>query len=303
MSDFNSSLPVRTENAGDVIIKVADATIPSQQLKVEADGSINVNASLAAAEIKITDGTDDLAVNTDGSINVVASATDLDIRDLTFATDKVDVSGSSVTVSATNLDIRDLNSATDSVTVVASDLDVRDLAFATDKVDVSGSEVSLSSTTLAALENITVSATDLDVRDLSHAQDSIKVGDGSDFLAINADGSINVRVSDVSATTSVDSYNTASAVAGGASNTHTYTSTGNFYVEQVHASASGKLKIEIQVNGATKFVAFNSTAEPNINIELKQPILATSGQTVTVIRTNRDNQAQDVYSTILGFNA
>lgn len=342
MSDFNSSLPVRTENAGDVIIKVADATIPSQQLKVEADGSINVNAILSAAEIKITDGTDDLAVNADGSINVVATATnldirdlvfatdkvdvsgsevslssaslaalenitvsasDLDIRDLAFATDKVDVSGSSVTVSATNLDIRDLNSATDSITVVAANLDVRDLVFATDKVDVSGSEVSLSSTTLAALENITVSATDLDVRDLSHAQDSVKVGDGSDFLAINADGSINVRVSDVSATTSVDSYNTASAVAGGASNTHTYTSTGNFYVEQVHASASGKLKIEIQVNGATKFVAFNSTAEPNINIELKQPILATSGQTVTVIRTNRDNQAQDVYSTILGFNA
>lgn len=118
---------------------------------------------------------------------VAVSATDLDIRDLAFATDKVDVTGSEVsldaatlaaleniTVSATDLDIRDLAFATDSVTahqggtwtidsitnavtVSATDLDIRDLSFATDSVDVSGSEVSLDAATLAALENITVS--------------------------------------------------------------------------------------------------------------------------------------------------
>ena len=65
------------------------------------------------------------------------------------------------------------------VTVQATNLDIRDLVFATDKVDVSGS-------------NVTVSATDLDIRDLSHLQDSVKVGDGVEFLAINADGSINI---------------------------------------------------------------------------------------------------------------
>jgi hypothetical protein len=53
---------------------------------------------------------------------VPVSATNLDIRDLTFAADKADVSGSSVTVTATNLDIRDLT-------------------FAADKVDTSGSSV------------------------------------------------------------------------------------------------------------------------------------------------------------------
>lgn len=35
-------------------------------------------------------------------------------------------------------------------------------------------------------------AIDLDIRDLSHTQDSVKVGDGTDFLAIAADGSIAV---------------------------------------------------------------------------------------------------------------
>lgn len=90
--------------------------------------------------------------------------------------------GSSLNVNVTN-----------SLSISATDLDIRDLVFATDKVDVSGSVVALDAPTLAALENITVSATDLDIRDLSHSQDSIKIGDGTDFLAINADGSINVN--------------------------------------------------------------------------------------------------------------
>lgn len=42
-----------------------------------------------------------------------------------------------------------------------------------------------------------VSATNLDIRDLTHVSDSVKIGDGTDFLAINADGSINVNGTDV----------------------------------------------------------------------------------------------------------
>jgi hypothetical protein len=118
MADFDSSLPIRTENNGDVVSKICDATVESQQLKVNADGSIDVNASIpAGTKVIITDGTDDLAINADGSINSVVSATDLDIRDLAFATDKVDVTGSDVTVSSlpANVDIRDLTAASDSV--------------------------------------------------------------------------------------------------------------------------------------------------------------------------------------------
>lgn len=113
-----------------------------------------------------------------------------------------------------------VNFSNTTIAVTATDLDIRDLAFATDKVDVSGSEVSLDAATLAALENITVSvsgnvnvtqgtspwvvsATDLDIRDLSHTQDSIKIGDGTDFLAINADGSINVNA-DISVTSGAE---------------------------------------------------------------------------------------------------
>jgi hypothetical protein len=40
---------------------------------------------------------------------------------------------------------------------------------------------------------IEVTATDLDIRDLSAAQDNVAISDGTDTLAINADGSINVN--------------------------------------------------------------------------------------------------------------
>ena len=39
---------------------------------------------------------------------------------------------------------------------------------------------------------ITIEGVDLDIRDLSHTQDSIKIGDGTDFLAIDAAGKIGV---------------------------------------------------------------------------------------------------------------
>lgn len=165
------------------------------------------------ASIQIKDAAGDaLEIGADGSLNVTdnggsltVDAVNLDIRDLAFATDKVDVSGSAVdignvagnvtvlqgtspwVVSATDLDIRNLVFATDkvdvsgsavdignvagTVTVQATNLDIRDLAFATDKVDVSGSEVSLDAGTLAALENITVSASDLDIRQLNGIYD------------------------------------------------------------------------------------------------------------------------------------
>lgn len=46
-------------------------------------------------------------------------------------------------------------------------------------------------------QSITVDASDLDIRDLTAASDSVSIGDGTDTLDINADGSINV-VTDIS---------------------------------------------------------------------------------------------------------
>jgi len=75
-------------------------------------------------------------------------------------------------------------------------------------------EVSLDAATLAALEtvtvqqgtspwvigdgggSITVDGVDFDIRNLTHVSDSMKIGDGTDFLVIESDGSINVNSSE-----------------------------------------------------------------------------------------------------------
>lgn len=152
MADYNSSLPVRTEDAGDVIIKIADSLVPSQQAQVTAARELSV---LASAQPGVDIG--------DVTVNNGAGAAAVNIQD----------GGNSITVDATDLDIRDLSSATDSVTVVATDLDIRDLAFATDKVDASGSAVSITG-------SVVVTATNLDIRDLSSATDSVTAIQGTD---------------------------------------------------------------------------------------------------------------------------
>lgn len=327
-TDFNSRLPVRTEEDGDVVVKIADATVPSQQLKVESDGSINVR-------------------DNGGSLTV--DATDLDIRDLAFATDSVDVSGSVVALDAPTLAALEsitvqngagasavnVQDGGNSITVDAIDLDVRDLVFATDKVDVSGSsDISLSASTLATLESITVQnpsgagavniqdggnsitvdATDLDIRDLSASQDKVQawIRDAAG-AAFSTSNPLPVTVTSAVPGTPIQNYDVAqgagSGVAAGASVNHDYTVTAlkTFDFSRVHAAAAGKMKIEIQVESgvatdvwATKFVGFNSTANPNIDIEVYTPIPVAAGVRVRVIKTNKDNQPTDLYSTIEG---
>lgn len=340
MSDFDSSLPIRTENDGDVVVRLGDGTLPSQQLAIDASGRVTV---------KIQDSTGDTLDSTTGSLHVlvqnaslVVTATDLDIRDLDATQDNVAISdgtdtlainadgsinitdnGGSLTVDATNLDIRDLSAAQDNVAisdgtdtlavnadgsinsvVTATDLDIRDIDAAQDNIAISDGTDTLAVNADGSINSI-VTATDLDIRDLTHVSDSVKIGDGTDFVAVNADGSLNVVVKENPGTEIVN-YDTSAAVAGGASDNHDYTST-NFLLQGVFASASGKLKIELQVEtGAatnvfnTIAVQFNSTATPNMELILKSAYQVPAGARVRVIRTNRENQAQDVYSTILG---
>lgn len=113
-----------------------------------AANQVTANASLASIDSKLT-------------APLTVQATDLDTRDLTFATDKVDVSNSVVALDSATLAALENTTVTVSnfpatQTVQATNLDIRDLVFATDKVDVTGSTVSLDAAALAALENITV---------------------------------------------------------------------------------------------------------------------------------------------------
>lgn len=276
MADFDSSLPIRTEANGDVVAHLADGTVTTQLLKINADGSIDTNTTIpVGSKIIVTDGTDDLEVNADGSINAVVTATDLDIRDLT-ATDVVTV------VQATH-DNLNLNA-----NIQVGDADV-----------ANGNPVPVSD----AGGSLTVDATDLDIRDLTAVSDSVAAHlfdeAGAAFSLTNP---LPVEVvSDASGVEVVD-YQTSAAVAKDASVNHDYTvtATKTLLVAGLWVSGSGKLKAQLLVNGVVKYVGFNSTANPNIDIPIYKILKGLTTEVVRVTLTNLDNQAQDLYSTLSG---
>lgn len=107
----------------------------------------------------------------------------------------------------------------------------------------------------------------------------------------------------------VNDYKQAAAIAKDATDNHDYTVTAlkTLKASQIIASASGKIKVEVQVETGvatglftTKFVQFNSTANPNIWIDIKELINVAAGVKIRVAITNKDNAAQDLYSTISG---
>lgn len=127
--------------------------------------------------------------------------------------------------------------------------------------------------------------------------------------AVTASNPVPVSISTSSPGTTIQNYSVVTSVAAAATSNHDYTvtATKTFSFDRVWASASGKLKIEIQVEtGAatgvfnTRFVGFNSTANPNIDLDMVTNLSVAAGVRVRVIRTNKDNQSQDVYSTIQG---
>ena len=105
--------------------------------------------------------------------------------------------------------------------------------------------------------------------------------------------------------TPINDFNTGLNIASESSSTHSYTSTGNFRLSSIEASASGALKIEVKSGASgletTKMVAFTTGANLTIQLDFKEELQLTIGQIIQVVRTNRENEAMDVFSTILGF--
>lgn len=328
MADYDSSLPIRTEAAGDVDINVSDATTPSQKLKVNADGSIDTNFA-AGAKVRLTDGTDDSEINASGELqvrdddaNTLLGTIDADTSSI--ATDASTIAGDTTSIDAKTPALGAAATAASTPVNIASDQTVpvsaASLPLPTGAATAAnqlpdGHNVTVDNAAGGAAVNIqdggnsiTVDSIQLDVDDLNATDDNVAISDGTDTLAINSDGSINVKVSDTSGTETLD-YDSATAIAAGATDNHDYTTTGAFRLTQILASASSKMKIEVQVETAaasgtfnTIAVEFNSTANPNMSIKFKSEPLVVSGARVRIIRTNRDNQAQDLYSTVLGYN-
>lgn len=110
--------------------------------------------------------------------------------------------------------------------------------------------------------------------------------------------------------TDVHDYQTSSAVAAGATVNHDYTVTAlkTLKLGEIEAAGSGKIKVELKIETgvgtgvyANKGVWFNSTANPNVDTVFARALDVAAGVKVRISITNKDNQAQDVYSFINGY--
>jgi hypothetical protein len=97
-------------------------------------------------------------------------------------------------------------------------------------------------------------------------------------------------------------YSTGTGIAANASSTQTYTPAAAVRVNKITAAASGQMKIEVQwgVTGSetTQFVTFTSKGNLISDIAIPNGVNLTTTDSVKVIRTNLDNQAMNVYSSV-----
>lgn len=317
-----------------IFTSVTDGT---DTLLVNGDGSINVTVTGGASNSQFAEdsahasgdiGTEVLTVRRDTPVSGTSADgdyatlnTDADGRLYTQIHDggnSITVDGA-VTVTATDLDIRDLSHTQDSVRIgdgtdlanvtAAGELNV--LSTAQPGVDIG--DVTINNAAGASAVNIqdggnsiTVDATDLDIRDLTLALDAVKVSGNTS--ANSQTNPIYVQHVDNPITGEVHDYNTASAVASDATSNHDYTVTTNLKLTQVTVAASGGAKFEIQVGPVatlvSKKVGFIPKEGGVVEVHFDPPIEVpnTSTGTVRVIRTNRQGQAQDLYSTIEGID-
>lgn len=131
---------------------------------------------------------------------------------------------------------------------------------------------------------------------------------GADVTALNP---VPVVVSGTVSGTIVNNYNTAAAVAAGASSNHTYTiTTGKaFQGKKILASSAGSMRVDVQISPdgvtfTTVFTGFTTASDLTLQIDMDQILFlepAGTGAAIRVIRTNRELLlAENVYSTISG---
>lgn len=250
MSDYNSSLPVRTQADSDerLQVKIVDATTVAQQMIVDTDSNahVEVHGNDPAGSDRVLKLSEDGSLDVDGVYNASANTEPANIG---------------------------LVAAARASTPADSDQTKR----------------------LTAISQSTVHALDISLHD----------EDGNAYSATNP---LQVVVIE-SEGSEINDYQTSAAVASGSSVDIDYTVTAlkTLKLSQFHGAASGKAKFELKTETGvgsgsfnTKFVFFNSTANPNVDLTLKEHIDVAAGVKVRVTITNKDVQAQDVYSTICG---
>lgn len=289
----------------------------------------DANSALNPIFTSVSDGTDTLLVNADGSINVTVTG---GASNTQYAEDSVHASDDIGTVAlvvrkdtiGSNVDadgdyatlLQDANGRLyvqihdggNSITVDGT-VNVGNAAGASAvNIQDGGNSITVDGTVAVSSVGgtVTVAATDLDIRDLTLAQDAVKVSGNSS--ANSQTNPIFVQMVMNAQTGEFHNYNTASAVAADATSNHDYTVTSTAKLTKITVASSGACKFEIQTGPvaslATVRVGFiphhGGCVEYTFNPAKEVP--NTSTGTIRIIRTNRENQAQDLYSSIEGID-
>lgn len=332
MADYNSSLPVRTETDGDIVAKIGDGATPSQYLGVDAAGKITVKLNDGAGTA-ITSQVNGAQQALDVGVNVAGVQIDpRDIRALTSA-DVVTADQGAPNTAANGWPVKPTDGTNSQAFTAAGEALVKVNELLPEDHDY-GAVGANTLRTAAQIGNATGAAdfdygavgaqtlrTAAEIGNATGAADFNNGATGAQTLRTAANLAVagaNVSVlnpvpvfvtSAGPSGTHVNDYKDATAIAGAASDNHDYTVTAlkTLTLNSVLASASGKAKMEIQIETAvasgvflTKFVQFNSTADTNMEVVLTDSISVAAGVRVRVIMTNLDKAAQDLYSTICG---
>jgi hypothetical protein len=355
MADYNSSLPVKTESAGDVIVKIADATVPSQQLAVDSTGKIKTTISQGGNDATVTASN---ALKVDGSATTQPVSGTVAVTQSTSPWVSKDQSDGPVTpgvvASFSGLVGGQYNTALPTLTnsqqaALQVDSNGRLLVSPT-----SGSSVSVTNlpTTVDTNYGTVGASTIRTASEIGNATGAASFGSGSTTAqtirveanqgaanatpwnnnisqvsgaAVSATNALPIQIATNSAFvsssnplpvtsaspgTSINDQKSASSIAAALTDNHDYTVTTlkTLTLNQIEYSASGKVKVIVSVETGvasgtftTRFTQFNSTAETNGSIKLSNPISVAAGVRVRVAMTNRDLAAQDLYSTISGY--
>lgn len=144
---------------------------------------------------------------------------------------------------------------------------------------------------------------------IDHADDSIKVGDGTDFLAVNTDGSINtnVQVSDISGETEKVLYGEIFSIAAAIESTvltYTVPALKSFYMHRIETSGDNVAIYKVKINGADKFkkrtwwTKFNETFD--FTCFPKKGIKVVAGDSITITVLHDSSMVGDFNASIQG---
>lgn len=178
------------------------------------------------------------------------------------------------------------------IAVTATDLDIRDIDATQDNIAISDGTDTLAVNADGSINSV-VTATNLDIRDLTHVSDSVKIGDGTDFLAVNADGSINVVIA--GAADSIYTHGSANLVKDTLTTVVTRAPGVDEQYGAIMCSGAGYCEWELQfgTTGAEAVILkfWTTPSHPTEYVDLPDYLTVSSGETVRVRATNREKKA------------